>query len=359
MIRGGLRGGVRTILLRNSAQNDVRKLLWETMDILSLSQSSITTPNIQASVQAPAADFIGPRAVELRGRQEKAHFFFYSPNFKRYPLLNNINMAHYINKLKDQRVLVVGGSTGIGFAVAEATLEHGADVIISSSNQTKIENAVRKLEKHIEAAQLPPRKVSGKACDLANPATLEQSVKSLLEFAAQDGKLDHVVFTAGDFLTLPSIDSVTLEDISKVGMVRVTGALFIAKHLPAYINQSSRSSLTFTTSTTHWRPRKGWSVLNGTTGGIEAMARGLAIDLKPLRVNTVRSGFVRTELFDGFPEEALEAMWPAMERDCVVGKVGTAGELAEAYMYFMKNTFATGTTAEVDGGRMIGDSKED
>ncbi|KAJ3547462.1 hypothetical protein NM208_g1491 [Fusarium decemcellulare] len=93
--------------------------------------------------------------------------------------------------------------------------------------------------------------------------------------------------------------------------------------------------------------------------GADAMARGLAIDLKPLRVNTVRSGFVRTELFDGFPEEALEAMWPAMERDCVVGKVGTAGELAEAYMYFMKNTFATGTTAEVDGGRMIGDSKED
>ncbi|KAF4465712.1 dehyrdogenase reductase domain-containing [Fusarium albosuccineum] len=321
MIRGGLRG------VRGSP---------------SWSQSSIATPNIQASIQAPAADFIGPRAGLLQ--QEKAHFFFYSPNFKRYPLLNNINMAHYINKLKDQRVLVVGGSTGIGFAVTEAALEHGADVIISSSNQTKIENAVRKLEKHIEAAQLPPRKVSGKACDLTNPDTLEQSVKSLLEFAAQDGKLDHVVFTAGDFLTLPSIDSVTLEDIAKVGM---------------YIHQSSRSSLTFTTSTTHWRPRKGWSVLNGATGGIEAMARGLAIDLKPLRVNTVRSGFVRTELFDGFPEEALEAMWPAMERDCVVGKVGTAGELAEAYMYFMKNTFATGTTAEVDGGRMIGDSKED
>ncbi|KAJ3512679.1 hypothetical protein NM208_g15291 [Fusarium decemcellulare] len=84
-------------------------------------------------------------------------------------------MAHYINKLKDQRVLVVGGSTGIGFAVAEAALEHGADVIVSSSNQTKIDNAVQKLEKHIEAAQLPLRKVSGKACDLSKPEILEES----------------------------------------------------------------------------------------------------------------------------------------------------------------------------------------
>ncbi|CAM1502381.1 Fc.00g043650.m01.CDS01 [Cosmosporella sp. VM-42] len=267
-------------------------------------------------------------------------------------------MAHYINKLHNRRVLVVGGSTGIGFAVAEAALEHGADVIISSSNQSKIDKAVQRLETHLQTAQLPRRKVFGKICDLANLDTLEKNIEALLEFSSQDGKLDHVVFTAGNFFDLPSVDTVTPEDISKVSIVKVTGSIMLAKHLPRYINQTDRSSLTLTASTTLWRPGKGWGVLNGAAGGIEPLARGLAIDMKPLRVNCVIPGYVRTELFDGFPKEALDSMFVAMAKDSVMGKVGTADELAEAYLYCMKNTFATGSTVIADGGRMIGDSKE-
>lgn len=73
----------------------------------------------------------------------------------------------YTNKLDGQHVLVVGGSTGIGFAVAEAALEHGANVIISSSNQSKIDAAIERLESHIKNTHLPIRKISGKVCNLA------------------------------------------------------------------------------------------------------------------------------------------------------------------------------------------------
>ncbi|KAF4426633.1 hypothetical protein F53441_14109 [Fusarium austroafricanum] len=266
--------------------------------------------------------------------------------------------ARYINKLENQRVLVIGGSTGIGFAVAEAALEHGAHVIISSSNQVKINTAIQCLEHHIRDIQLPIRKISGKVCDLADPENLENNVKELLEFASQSGKLDHVVFTAGDFHPSPSLDSVTADVISKISMVRVIGAIFVGKHILEYINRTNRSSFTITGTTTDSRPAgAGWSVLKGAAGGIEPMTRALSIDLKPVRVNCVTPGFVQTELFNGFPQEVKDAIFPAMEKDSVVGRLGKPAELAEAYVYLMKSTFATGSTVVVDGGRIVGDSK--
>lgn len=267
---------------------------------------------------------------------------------------------HFLNKLQGKRVLIIGGSTGIGFAVAKAALEYGARVILSSSNQTKIDAAIQRLQDHVQdAAGLAPPEIEGRTCDLGKPETLEENVKNLFEFATRDGKLllDHVVFTAGDFYQLPRIDTVAIEDIARISMVRVTGCIFVAKHLPAYISQSTESSFTVTASTTQWRPMKGWAVLNGAAGGIQPLTRGLAVDLKPVRVNCVTPGFVRTELFDGFPEEAREGMFAAMRVDSVTETVGTPEDLAEAYLYLMKSSFATGSTVVVDGGRAIGDSK--
>ncbi|PCD32676.1 hypothetical protein AU210_008922 [Fusarium oxysporum f. sp. radicis-cucumerinum] len=224
----------------------------------------------------------------------------------------------YINKLNGQRVLVIGGSTGIGFAVAEAALEHGANVVISSSNQSKIDSAIERLKTHINNNHLPIRKISGKVCNLAKPETIEANVKELLESASQDGKLDHVVFTAGDFNPSPSLDSATVSVISKIGMVRVMGALFVAKHLSSYINQTNRSSFTITGTTTDSRPAgAGWSVLKAAAGGIEPMTRALCMDLKPVRVNCVTPGFVHTALFDGFPQDVRDVIFPAMEKDSV------------------------------------------
>ncbi|KPM36590.1 hypothetical protein AK830_g9969 [Neonectria ditissima] len=263
----------------------------------------------------------------------------------------------FINKLYNQRVLILGGSTGIGFAVAEGALEHGADVIISSSNQTKLDAAVDRLKKHVEAANLPPRQVSGKTCDLSNPDTIDENIKSLLEYATQAGKIDHVVFTAGDAVKTYSVDQVAVEDIPKIGMVRMTGVIILAKHLSKYINQSSRSSLTLTGGTMSWRPSPGWSVLAGLAGGTEPLARGLAIDLKPVRVNCAIPGAIHTELFDGIPKEMLEGALESMRRDTITRTVGTPEEMAEVYLYFMKSTYATGTTVTADGGRLVGDSK--
>ena len=263
-------------------------------------------------------------------------------------------MAEYTNKLNGQSLLVVGGSTGIGFAVAKAALENGMKVVISSSNQKKLDKAVTLLESHVKAIPTNSGSIAGKTCNLADTDNIDKNILVLLQFCTKDHvKLDHVVFTAGDFFKLPSLEDVTPADVAMTGKVRITGCIMLAKHLPNFINKVAQSSFTITGSTTQRVPKAGWSVVNGGGGAIEPLARGLAVDLRPLRVNSVLPGFVHTELFDGFPDEAMEQMLPSMARESLVGKVGTASELAEAYLYLMKCTFASGSTVVVDGGREI------
>lgn len=264
----------------------------------------------------------------------------------------------YTNKLENQRILVLGGTSGIGFGVAEAALEYGANVIISSSNQTKIDKAIARLTQHVQATGLPQRQLIGTTCDLANGTKLEDNIKSLLEFATQDGKLDHVVFTAGDMLRLNGLD-VTVEQISEIAMVRSTAAIILAKHLSKYMKASVNSSFTVTGGTNGWRPGKGWSVVAGVCGGVEALARGLAVDLKPIRVNCANLGAIRTELFDSVFGDRVEELVKGMKSDTLTNTVGTPEEAAEIYLFFMKNTFVTGTVVAADGGRLVGDSRGD
>lgn len=265
----------------------------------------------------------------------------------------------YTNKLQGRRVLVLGGSTGIGFCVAEAAVEHGAFVTISSSNQTKLDKAVSRLQSHAKAVGISPNNISAKSCDLSNEKTLDQNIVDLLEFATKNGKLDHVAFTAGDALVLPKLGDVTVDNLRGIGVVRAYGTIFLAKHLPKYINQSVHSSLTLTGGSASWRPSAAFAILAGAGAGIEGLGRGFAIALKPVRVNTVQPGAVHTELFGSIPEANLQAVLDGFKKESVTGTVGTPEEVAEAYIYCMKDSFATGGVVESNGGRLVGDSKDE
>lgn len=265
----------------------------------------------------------------------------------------------YANKLQGHRVLVLGGSSGVGFCVAEAALEHGAQVIISSSNQTKLDGALARLREHIKAANLgdASKLVSAKTCDLANADKIDENIVNLFEFATKEGKLDHVVFTAGDALRAPGLANVTVNDIHASFQVRNTGAIMIAKHLPKYINSRVQSSFTMTGGTNTHRPLPTWSIVAAAGGAGEGLTRGLAVDLRPVRCNSVMLGAVQTELFGMFPPEQLEPILQKFREEAITGTVATPEEAAEAYIYAMKDSFATGTIIETHGGRLVGSSK--
>ncbi|EEY18882.1 short-chain dehydrogenase [Verticillium alfalfae VaMs.102] len=286
-----------------------------------------------------------------------------------------MSALRYVTKLQGRRLLVLGGSSGIGFSVAEAALEHGADVIISSSNEAKLRKAVDRLRTGIVNPAIPlgsgpgsenqssgsgtlseesPR-ISSVTCDLANAATLEKNIASALELATAGRTclLDHVVFTAGAPLKIVKVPDATVQAVQDTNLVRVVAPIILAKLLPLYTHQSAASSLTLTSGVTTNRPTPGWALLVSAGAAVEGLARGLAVDLKPLRVNVVSPGAVHTELFADIPEERLQSVLDTFKTNSLTDTVGTPGELAEAYLYCMKNTFATGSVIVADGGRLL------
>jgi len=257
----------------------------------------------------------------------------------------------YLNKLRDKRVLVVGGTSGIGFAAAEAAVEYGAIVVVASSKPEKAQAAVERLRKsYPEAAD----HIQGKAVDLS-AADAEKQIIALFDFASEGSqyKLDHVIVTSGDSFNLTPLLELDSEKIQAVTKVRLVGTLLLAKTSVRYFKNSPTSSLTLTGGVTDARPIPGWVAMGVVGGGKRGMMRALAHDMKPIRVNLVCPGFVKTEMIDVFPAEQLQRIITIYKEKALTGTIGTPEDLAEVYLSLMKNEFINGAEVSADGGYLI------
>lgn len=262
----------------------------------------------------------------------------------------------YTNKLTGARVLVLGGTSGIGFCVAENALENGAIVTIASSRQSSVGDALDRLRKSYPDLA---SNVSGQTVDLRFDDA-ESNILSLLKLATNDGKdpLDHIVNTAGDSLAVQGVDKFTGPDMIVDAMrVRVATTIYIAKLAPGkYLKKSSRSSITMTGGVNTYQPAQDWSLIAAVGGAGDGLTRGLAVDLRPIRVNAVAPGAIDTELFDkafGGNKEALEGVKAKFAAETLMGKMGTPEDMSEAYLYAMRDGFLTGQTILSEGGKLL------
>jgi NAD(P)-dependent dehydrogenase (short-subunit alcohol dehydrogenase family) len=262
--------------------------------------------------------------------------------------------SKYLSKLQSKRVLVFGGTSGIGFCVAEAAVEYGATVFISSSTSEKLERALTRLRTAYPEAS---DRIHGYACDLSNKDTQESDIDTLLKKVTNDGadKLDHIAFTAGNLIFDPAqgppqLAQANAELIFKLSIVRTVAPVIIAKLLPKYMHIAQQSSFTITGSAGSVRPPRGFALPMMGAGGLDALIRGLAVDLKPLRVNLVAPGSIETEMWGGkLPPQALEMF----KSRTLVGAVGRPEDTAEAYIYAMKDYYVTGTVLLSEGGAVL------
>jgi NAD(P)-dependent dehydrogenase (short-subunit alcohol dehydrogenase family) len=237
--------------------------------------------------------------------------------------------------LAGKRIVIIGGTSGIGLAVAEMAAEEKATVLVASSSQEKVDRAKRRL----------PASAQGGTVDL----TSEESIKS---FFSKVGEFDHLVYTAGEPLLSEPLEMLSLERAQKFFGVRFWGSLLAVKYGAPQIRRGG--SIVLSSGMASRRSRKGWSAVSSVCGAVESLTRALSVELAPLRVNVVCPGLVRTELWDGLPAEAREAMYKRAEQNLLVGHPGEPGELAEAYLYLMKAGFSTGQVVVVDGGASVG-----
>ncbi len=239
--------------------------------------------------------------------------------------------------LRNQRIVVIGGTSGIGFSVAQEAIADGANVIVGSSNAANVDAATKRLGSGS----------SGSAIDVKDEA-------SVAAFFERTGPFDHLVFTAGDWGALRSGSTVAALDLvgaNAVFAVRFWGALSAIKHAQGSI--SPNGSVTLTDGAIAHRPRKGAAINTAMAGAIEHLTQALAVDLAPLRVNAVCPGYVLTEVWNSIPEDQRASQIQKMTQHLPLPRAGLPSEVAQAYLYLMRGAYSTGQVLVVDGGMTL------
>ena len=234
-------------------------------------------------------------------------------------------------ELTGKRVAVIGGASGVGFAVAQAALVGGAEVIVGSSQTPRIEAAAQRL--------------GGGARGLTVDVTDEASVAAFFEAV---GAFDHLVFTAGDWGHMFGATRDLDIEASKARMeVRFWGAARAAKH--AVRQLAADGSITLTGGMLAHRPMPGMPLTVASAHTTEGLAMGLARDLAPVRANAVCLGLILSEQV----QTMGDAMVKMYTQNIPLPRGGTCEEAAEAYIYLMRSTYVTGQVVRVDGGASL------
>ena len=233
----------------------------------------------------------------------------------------------------DARVLVVGGSSGIGLAVAQAAANEGARVLIASRSAQKLEEAKAQVDGDVQAWEV----------DFSEE-------KDVIEFFENVDSLDHLVVTASEELVGPFLEldsSVARRQFDSKYWVQYYAAKYGAPKL------ANRGSITLFSGAASVRPRPGFSSLASVNGAIEALGRALAIELAPLRVNVVSPSIIDTPVHTRLPDNERAAFFDSMADSLPVDRIGIPEDVAQGVLYCMSNSYTTGTILYIDGGRRL------
>lgn len=233
--------------------------------------------------------------------------------------------------LAQQRILIIGGSNGMGLAAARSLARDGAEVLIAGRSQAKLDAALATVE----------GRAAGYVADFTDPASLAALFERI-------GRIDHLVLAAsanaawGPFT---SIGAPALRAALEGKLVGYWQSLQAA--LPHLRRDGSVVLLSGAASRTAMPGTAGLAAVNG---AITQMGQTLARELAPLRVNVVSPGLVDTPAYDGLPAEAKAGMFAGAAKSLPVGRTGTSEDVAEAIVYLLGNGFTTGALLDVDGG---------
>jgi NAD(P)-dependent dehydrogenase (short-subunit alcohol dehydrogenase family) len=234
--------------------------------------------------------------------------------------------------LENQTVVVIGGSSGMGLAVAAKSVQSGARVVIASRSQEKLKAAAAT--------------IGGDVHWQVVDTTDETSVADLFE---RLGTVDHLVIP-GSSVKTGSLREMPLADGLYTMQSKFWGPYLCAK----YARITPEGSITLFSGILSRRPGQNDAVLAAVNAAVEAMGRALAKDLAPVRVNVISPGMTAgTGAYLKMPEAAREGMFATIAQRLPAGRVGRPEDIADAALMLMTNGFITGIVLDVDGGGLI------
>jgi NAD(P)-dependent dehydrogenase (short-subunit alcohol dehydrogenase family) len=236
-----------------------------------------------------------------------------------------------MNSLKGKTIAIIGGSAGMGLGIAQAAVSAGANVIIGGRSEAKLNAALEKLGKGAKSHKID--------------SSDESSVKVFFEFC---GGIDHLAIPGSSVKTGPFKET-PLENVLYSINNKFVGPMLCAKH--ALLNEGG--SIVFFSGILAERPGDS-SLLGAINAAVETLAKGLAIELAPLRVNVVSPGMTEgTDAYLKLPEAAREGMFQQFREKLPTRRVGTPEDMAHAALFLMENPFVTGHVLAVDGGGLV------
>ncbi len=233
-----------------------------------------------------------------------------------------------------ERVVVIGGTSGIGLAVAERQMKEGREVVVTGRDAGRLQAALEKLG---EGA-------SGAAVDARD----EEAMRA---FFAGLGRVDHVVLAAtgataaGPFRSIPAG---ALREAAEGKLVAQTIAAQAALEVLRL-----DGSLTFVTAGSAGAAIPGTAGLAAVNAAVEAMVPVLAVELAPARVNAVSPGIIDTPWWDWLDADARQQTFDAYAKSAPAGRVGHAEDIADTIAYLIGAGFTTGVVLSVDGGSRL------
>ena len=235
------------------------------------------------------------------------------------------------------KIIVVGGTSGMGLEIARAALTRGAEVMIVGRSHERLENAAQSLNS------------TDRIQTMVADVTREEDVRHLFEHV---GRFDHLVVTAASDLAYQPIRELELDAARRTIEAKLIAALLLAKYTAGSLNE--HGSLIFTAGIAAERPLPAGYLVAAVNGALFSLTYGLAVALAPLRVNVLSPGWIDTPIWDTSALSANKAtLFEQMAARLPARRIGSPADIGHAAIFLMENEFTTGTVLPVDGGHRL------
>ena len=233
--------------------------------------------------------------------------------------------------LRDKTILVVGRGSGIARAVSLLARSEGARVIVAGRDRAKLANSY------------DDPGISAETIDITDD-------DSIVALAERVGRVDHVVSIASA-RARGKLADLQRQNLLQSFDTKVIGPTMLAKHFASQMNPGG--SFVLFSGVHAFKHNVGYLGVGITNGAVDFLTRWLAVELAPIRVNSISPGVIDTGAWDAMGDDGKRDYFEHIAAHNPAGRIGTPDDIAAAVLFAATNTFMTGVTLKIDGGEPL------